>query len=54
VDGVADGDAVLFQQPGQLLEAVLGLGHRQAIARHEHDPLGGLEGEGTLLGGCRR
>jgi len=29
---VADGDAVLFQQPGQLPEAVWEPGHRQAIA----------------------
>ena len=39
-----------FEQAGQFPQAVLGLGHGQAVAGHKHHPLGLLQGHGAFLG----
>ena len=49
VDGVADGDAAGLEQLGELADGVLGLGHREAVARHDDDGLGVGELDGGVV-----
>ena len=50
MDGIAHFHAVGLKQFGEFPQGVLGLGYGEAIARHEHHPLGLFQGHGTFLG----
>ena len=50
MDRVFDIDAARFEQIRQVADRVLGLGHRHAVARRDHDPTGRVEQHGDFVG----